>query len=60
MHPVNGSNDHEQQNVSSSGLDVTGVDPDDLALWVAAPQLRVVTDRRLGKTTPSWVVQLAN
>lgn len=34
-------------------------DDDDRALQIAAAQLRLVTDRRLGKTTPAWVQELA-
>lgn len=33
---------------------------DDLEIVIAAAQLRLVTDRRLGKTSPSWVIQLAS
>lgn len=32
---------------------------DDRELQVAAAQLRLVTDRRLGKKTPDWVKELA-
>lgn len=32
---------------------------EDKAVQVAAAQLRLVTDRRLGKTTPEWVKELA-
>ncbi|BCW78885.1 hypothetical protein [Arthrobacter sp. NicSoilC5] len=35
------------------------VDPDERAIQIAAAQLRLVTDRRLGKQTPEWVKQLA-
>lgn len=35
------------------------VDNDRRAMQIAAAQLRLVTDRRLGKTTPDWVKQLA-
>lgn len=34
-------------------------DEDDRAMQIAAAQLRLVTDRRLGKTTPEWVKELA-
>lgn len=34
-------------------------DEDTRAMQIAAAQLRLVTDRRLGKTTPEWVKQLA-
>jgi hypothetical protein len=34
-------------------------DEDDRAMQVAAAQLRLVTDRRLGKPTPEWVKDLA-
>lgn len=39
--------------------DLATADPDDLAIWIAAAELRVVTDRRLGKVTPAWVERLA-
>ena len=39
----------------SSHLDLTKTDREDLAIWIAAAELRVVTDRRLGKVTPAWV-----
>jgi hypothetical protein len=32
---------------------------DERAMEIAAAQLRLVTDRRLGKTTPEWVRALA-
>jgi hypothetical protein len=32
---------------------------DDRAMQIAAAQLRLVTDRRLGKPTPDWVKELA-
>ncbi len=35
------------------------VDEDELAMEIAAAQLRLVTDRRLGKVTPDWVKALA-
>lgn len=35
------------------------VDRDERAMQIAAAQLRLVTDRRLGKPTPEWVKQLA-
>ncbi|MFF2244285.1 hypothetical protein ACFVTM_08920 [Arthrobacter sp. NPDC058130] len=35
------------------------VDEDELAMEIAAAQLRLVTDRRLGKVTPEWVEDLA-
>jgi len=35
------------------------VDADKRAMQIAAAQLRLVTDRRLGKTTPEWVRNLA-
>lgn len=41
-------------------LHATSVDPADLAIWIAAAELRVVTDRRLGKVTPRWVELLAH
>lgn len=31
----------------------------DRGVQIAAAQLRLVTDRRLGKTTPEWVKELA-
>ena len=34
-------------------------DEDIRAMQIAAAQLRLVTDRRLGKQTPDWVKQLA-
>ena len=34
-------------------------DEDTRAMQIAAAQLRLVTDRRLGKTTPDWVKSLA-
>jgi hypothetical protein len=34
-------------------------DEDDRAMQIAAAQLRLVTDRRLGKPTPEWVKDLA-
>ncbi|WP_142122249.1 hypothetical protein [Arthrobacter sp. SLBN-122] len=34
-------------------------DEDTRAIQIAAAQLRLVTDRRLGKQTPEWVKQLA-
>lgn len=34
-------------------------DADERAMEIAAAQLRLVTDRRLGKTTPEWVKELA-
>lgn len=35
------------------------VDRDRRAVHIAAAQLRLVTDRRLGKQTPDWVKALA-
>jgi hypothetical protein len=35
-------------------------DEDDRAMQIAAAQLRLVTDRRLGKPTPAWVKELAS
>lgn len=35
------------------------VNADELAMEIAAAQLRLVTDRRLGKVTPEWVKTLA-
>ncbi|MET3922248.1 hypothetical protein [Arthrobacter sp. UYEF20] len=35
------------------------VDDDERAMQIAAAQLRIVTDRRLGKPTPVWVKELA-
>lgn len=35
------------------------VDRASRAMQIAAAQLRLVTDRRLGKATPEWVRQLA-
>lgn len=32
---------------------------DELGMFIAAAQLRLVTDRRLGKVTPDWVKHLA-
>lgn len=32
---------------------------DERAMEIAAAQLRLVTDRRLGKPTPEWVKELA-
>lgn len=38
----------------------SGEVPDDTrSMQIAAAQLRLVTDRRLGKQTPEWVKQLA-
>ncbi|HEX9086210.1 MAG TPA: hypothetical protein VF867_01630 [Arthrobacter sp.] len=34
-------------------------DEDERAFEIAAAQLRLVTDRRLGKVTPEWVKELA-
>lgn len=34
-------------------------DEDERAMEIAAAQLRLVTDRRLGKVTPEWVRALA-
>lgn len=31
----------------------------DRGVQIAAAQLRIVTDRRLGRTTPEWVKELA-
>lgn len=42
-----------------SPFDLTTANPEDLAIWIAAAELRIVTDRRLGKVTPKWVEQLA-
>ncbi|MGY2746618.1 hypothetical protein ACQCSU_01420 [Pseudarthrobacter sp. O4] len=36
------------------------VDEDERAMQIAAAQLRIVTDRRLGKPTPEWVTELAS
>jgi hypothetical protein len=35
------------------------IDQDERAMEIAAAQLRLVTDRRLGKQTPEWVKDLA-
>ncbi|MBG0738975.1 hypothetical protein IV500_06000 [Paeniglutamicibacter antarcticus] len=35
------------------------MDEDERAMEIAAAQLRLVTDRRLGKQTPEWVRALA-
>lgn len=35
------------------------LDEDDRAIQIAAAQLRLVTDRKLGKVTPDWVKELA-
>lgn len=35
------------------------VDEDELAMEIATAQLRLITDRRLGKVTPDWVKTLA-
>ncbi|MDQ0664727.1 hypothetical protein QFZ35_003225 [Arthrobacter ulcerisalmonis] len=49
-HEAEGSREAERQK---------RVDPDERAIQIAAAQLRLVTDRRLGKQTPEWVKQLA-
>lgn len=35
------------------------VGEDERAVQIAAAQLRIITDRRLGKETPGWVKNLA-
>lgn len=35
------------------------VGEDERAVQIAAAQLRIITDRRLGKETPGWVKDLA-
>ena len=50
---------HETQEASPEVELPKRVDQDERALQIAAAQLRLVTDRRLGKQTPEWVKQLA-
>lgn len=50
---------HESQEASAKVVRPSSVDHDKRAMQIAAAQLRLVTDRRLGKTTPEWVKQLA-
>ena len=51
---------HEIQPASSDVERPKSLDHDRRAMQIAAAQLRLVTDRRLGKTTPDWVKQLAD
>lgn len=53
-HPV-----HRGAHAAASPEVEIGVDEDERAMQVAAAQLRLVTDRRLGKQTPEWVKALA-
>lgn len=50
---------HEAQAVTPDVEHRQPVDHDRRAMQIAAAQLRLVTDRRLGKQTPEWVKQLA-
>ena len=50
---------HESQEASAKVESPSSVGHDKRAMQIAAAQLRLVTDRRLGKTTPEWVKQLA-
>jgi propanediol dehydratase small subunit len=50
---------HESQETSPVVERLESADHDKRAMQIAAAQLRVVTDRRLGKQTPEWVKQLA-
>ena len=50
---------HETEAESLEGKLAESVDHDKRAMQIAAAQLRLVTDRRLGKKTPEWVKRLA-
>ncbi|QHK21750.1 hypothetical protein GU243_21005 [Pseudarthrobacter psychrotolerans] len=50
---------HAAAPVNDQHTSDSAFDDDDRAMQIAAAQLRVVTDRRLGKTTPEWVQELA-
>lgn len=50
---------HEIQPASPDVERSKSVEHDKRAMQIAAAQLRLVTDRRLGKQTPEWVKQLA-
>jgi hypothetical protein len=50
---------HESQEASAEADRSSSFDHDKRAMQIAAAQLRLVTDRRLGKPTPEWVKQLA-
>lgn len=50
---------HESQEASANVERPSSADHNKRAMQIAAAQLRLVTDRRLGKTTPEWVKQLA-
>ena len=51
---------HEAHTAVSAEVEATELfDEDDRAMQIAAAQLRLVTDRRLGKVTPDWVKELA-
>lgn len=59
MHRTNHSVPADQADDRCNEPEATEVDEDDLAIWIAGAQLRLVTNRRLGKVTPEWVKQLA-
>jgi hypothetical protein len=50
---------HGAHAATSPEVEAPPVDEDELAMEIAAAQLRLVTDRRLGKVTPDWVKALA-
>jgi hypothetical protein len=50
---------HAAAPVNDQHTSDSAFDDDDRAMQIAAAQLRLVTDRRLGKTTPEWVQELA-
>ena len=50
---------HDCQEASAEADRSSSADHDKRAMQIAAAQLRLVTDRRLGRTTPEWVKQLA-
>ncbi|QDG89077.1 hypothetical protein NIBR502770_11740 [Pseudarthrobacter sp. NIBRBAC000502770] len=59
---MNSATPKEPQKRRTAGPDSErpqNVDRDARAMQIAAAQLRLVTDRRLGKETPEWVRRLA-
>ncbi|HET6240549.1 MAG TPA: hypothetical protein VFD99_00990 [Arthrobacter sp.] len=55
-HPVHRS---AHADTSRHEREATVEDEDEREMQIAAAQLRLVTDRRLGKPTPKWVKDLA-
>jgi hypothetical protein len=56
--PVRTPAHHGERNGATDRID-RGAAARDRGVQIAAAQLRLVTDRRLGKETPDWVRQLA-